>query len=634
MKKRSRILDAILKALCEHPLLSRRQLELHLHVSSAGVRYGLRELRKRGWIWQANARQPGMRARAIYAPTRAGLEEVARQAGVPFDDFAVQTRLSTERLNRLVVTLERVFQLRTLFLWLSPPKVKRSMSRNRSDKQASKPTNVSPSAAGLWQAVAWDVEAGKLFSTKRSAVWIPFHGGAIMQREDKRWAFVVVEFDLNRAPVEGVRERFAQFVAAQDDPRYWGKEKEALFPVLLVIAQDELRLQEYYSILRSAALARQLPMPRAYLTTVRAMLSLRNDRASPIWYSTISGHRAALLFDTEGSRAPLPDRVPWRKMPLSGTSSKGEGRKKINGVITPLNPSSDRVIQKHEEKLEGALGLSELAQISLDLTPLGKRLLDEIAAHPLLTREELTLLLRGTLRWVRPALAEMCELKLIEPHESRYLVAPKGQQYLALVAGFGNAVRRYARARGWAGGFSEMVRHLEHTKAENEFFLRLAEVARVRHHRLTWLSELEGRLYYEAGPRWHSFLPDGRGAYIAGKKRYEFALEIDRSRAPLARFRGKLSEYDACISSNVLRSEGIEFLRLLVVTNSWERAEAWRRSALEEKVRFPIFITTFDRLAASGVDAPIWLRGEVARSESAATSPKVCCFECFTDKSR
>ena len=220
MKKRSRILDAILKALCEHPLLSRRQLELHLHVSSAGVRYGLRELRKRGWIWHANALLPGMRARAIYAPTRAGLEEVARQAGVPFDDFAVQTRLSTERLNRLVVTLERVFQLRTLFLWLSPPKVKRSMSRNRSDKQASKPTNVSPSAAGLWQAVAWDVEAGKLFSTKRSAVWIPFHGGAIMQREDKRWAFVVVEFDLNRAPVEGVRERFAQFVAAQDDPRY------------------------------------------------------------------------------------------------------------------------------------------------------------------------------------------------------------------------------------------------------------------------------------------------------------------------------------------------------------------------------------------------------------------------------
>ncbi len=633
MKKRSLIRDEILKALREHPLLSRRQLELLLHVSSAGVRYGLRELRKRGWIWQANARRPGMRARAIYAPTRAGLEELARQVGVPFSDVAAHARLSTERLNRLVVTLERVFQLRTLFLWLSPPKPNRLMSRNRSGKQVSKPTNVSPSAAGLWQAVAWDVEVGKLFSTKRSAVWIPFHGAAIMQHKDKRWTFVVVEFDLNRAPVEGVRERFAQFVAAQDDPRYWGKEKEVLFPVLLVIAQDELRLQEYYSILRSTALSRQLPMPRAYLTTVRAMLSLRNDRASPIWYSTISGHRTALLFDTEGSRAPLPDQVPWRKMPLSGTKPKSEGREKINGVITPELSGIEQGVRQDKKKIEGASSLSELAQISLNLTPLAKRLLDEIAAHPLLTREELTLLLRGTLRWVRPALAEMIQLKLIEPYESRYLIAPKGQQYLALVAGFGNAVCRYARARGWAGGFSELVRHLEHTKAENEFFLHLAEVARVRHHRLTWLSELEGRLYYEAGPRWHSFLPDGRGAYIAGKKRYEFALEIDRSRSPLARFRGKLSEYDACINSNVLRSEGIEFLRLLVVTNSWERAEAWRRSAVEEKARFPIFITTFDRLEASGVDAPIWLRGDVARSERAAASPKVYCFECFSDKS-
>jgi|GEM_PF-1428901 len=649
MKKRSRIRDAILKALCEHPLLSRRQLELLLHVSSAGVRYGLRELRKRGLIWQANARQPGMHARAIYAPTHAGLEELAQQAGIPFSDVAAQSRLSTERLNRLVVTLERVFQVRTLFLWLSPPKPKRPMNRNRSGRQTSNPTakdvaaNASPNNTGLWQAVTWDVEVGKLFSTKRSAVWIPFHGAAIMQRSPERsatqskdggWAFVVVEFDLNRAPVEGVRERFAQFVAAQDDPRYWGKGREALFPVLLVIAQDELRLQEYYSILRSAALSRQLPMPRAYLTTVRAMLSLRNDRASPIWYSTISGHRTALLFDTEGSRTPLPDQVPWRKMPLGETRTKNTHAEKNNGVITPELSRIEQGVQNDEKKIEGALSLSELAQISLNLTPLAKRLLDEIAAHPLLTREELTLLLRGTLRWVRPALAEMSRLKLIEPHESRYLVAPKGQQYLALVAGFGNAVRRYARARGWAGGFSEMVRHLEHTKAENEFFLRLAEVARERHHRLTWLSELEGRLYYEAGPRWHSFLPDGRGAYIAGKKRYEFALEIDRSRSPLARFRGKLSEYDACINSNVLRSEGIEFLRLLVVTNSWERAEAWRRAALEEKVRFPIFVTTFDRLTASGVDAPIWLRGDVARSERAAKSPKACCFECFTDKSR
>lgn len=216
-------------------------------------------------------------------------------------------------------------------------------------------------------------------------------------------------------------------------------------------------------------------------------------------------------------------------------------------------------------------------------------------------------------------------------HQGRYLIAPKGEEYLAQAAGYGNAVHRYARARGWGHGFDVLQRHWEHTREENRFFLHLARVALQWHHWLTWLSELEGRLYYEAGQRWHSFLPDGRGTYSTRREHYEFALEIDRSRASAKRLRGKLMEYDACLSSHVLRGEGIELLRLLVVTNSWERADAWHRAAQEVKVSFPLFITTFDRIEASGIDAPIWLRGDIAAAEPATTSPKVCCFECFND---
>jgi hypothetical protein len=174
-----------------------------------------------------------------------------------------------------------------------------------------------------------------------------------------------------------------------------------------------------------------------------------------------------------------------------------------------------------------------------------------------------------------------------------------------------------------------LILHWEHTKGENKFFLHLAKVALDRGCLFTWQSELESRLYYEAGQRRHSFLPDGRGALSARNVRYEFAVEIDRSRSTQERFRRKLAEYEACITSNVLRSEGIELLRLLVVTNSWERADTWRRAAKTVQARFPIFITTFDRLYASGADAPIWLRGDEFVSESAASSPKVHCFECF-----
>ncbi len=184
--------DVIMEALRDHPLLSRRQLELHLHYSSAGVRYGLRQLRARKLIWQANGRQPGMRARALYTPTRAGIQELARQARVPLRDYVAQTRLSPDRFNRLVLTMERVFQLHTTFLWLSQMKSKRRVSGNNSRKQTSTPAanastpNEAPSNANFWHAATWDVDVGKLFSTKGKAVWIPFHGAALMERGPER----------------------------------------------------------------------------------------------------------------------------------------------------------------------------------------------------------------------------------------------------------------------------------------------------------------------------------------------------------------------------------------------------------------------------------------------------------------
>jgi hypothetical protein len=107
-------------------------------------------------------------------------------------------------------------------------------------------------------------------------------------RPDSRWAFVVVEWDLRRVTVDKDRERLVNLVLAQDDERFWGPDKEELFPIWVLIAQDELRLQDYYALLRAAALSRQLPMPRAYMTTFAEVMTLREYPAYPIWYSTVS----------------------------------------------------------------------------------------------------------------------------------------------------------------------------------------------------------------------------------------------------------------------------------------------------------------------------------------------------------
>jgi len=617
-----------LEALRDHPFLSRRQLELYLGCSGRTARRYLRELSQRGWIRRVNAHQPWMHTRSLATLTPAGIESLARDAGIPTDASVRQPAVQPARLDHLALLMERVFQLRTVFLWLQRP-----------------------ATAWNWQASTWDVEVEKLFSPKNKTFSIPFHGAALLQRTDGRWAFVVVEFDTRRTPVQKDRERWVRFVLAQDDARYWAKDKEELFPILVLIAQDEFRLQDYYALLRSAALARQLPLPRAYLTTISEALTLRKDSTRPIWYSTISGRRTSLLFDTEGMAAPMPADVPWRKI---------EGAN--NRTITPIfltRAASANAAQTAQPKSHQTV--NDLATLALALDPLDRRLLDEIANHPLLTAEELGLVLRLSQWRVETSLRRLTQVNLIAAYspppsenmattpvsspreadapQSHYLLATDGVRYLALISGFGASVKRYMRARGWGNGFEGLVRHWQHTHEGNAFFLQLAQIARKRDHKLVWLSELESRLYYEYGKRRHSFLPDGRGTYVVGKTRYEFALEIDRSRASQAKLTRKLAEYLACVNSNVLRGEGIELLRLLIVTNSWERAETIRRIAWREVQELksddllPVFITTFDRLRASGAAGAIWLRvSGIPVGESALTESKSFCFACFVPK--
>ena len=454
------IRNDILQVLRDHPFLSRRQVELYLGYPERTARHGLRELQTRKWVWRTNARQPWMHARCLYAPTKAGIEFLAQKADSALAEYCLRTGFQPARLERLVLTMERVFQLRTFFLWLM---------------------SVRNSESWCWRAIQWDVEVAKLFSAKGKGAWIPFHGAALMQRgtersaaqsketesKDAPWAFVVVEFDLSHVPVERDRERLHQLVASQDDPRYWGKDKEQFFPILLVIAQDELRLQDYYNVLRSAALSRQLPMPRAYLTTVGSMLSLRNDNTLPIWYSTISGRRTSLLSDTEGVAVPLPEQTLWRKMPLNqiGAEELGADAEHIGVTLASHSVRSAGIAPELTAVAEDSSdNTHSLAKIALGLQPLEKRMLDEIAAHPLLIRSELILLLQASLRRVQPGLAKLTSLKLVQAHDNRYLVALKGQRYLALTEGFGGAVQRYARARGWGKGFDALIRHGEHTK--------------------------------------------------------------------------------------------------------------------------------------------------------------------------
>ena len=589
----------LLEFLCDNPFLSISQLGSYLELGERAVQKQLKTLKELGWVRRYNMHQPDLKTRSVFTPTAAGAQELARLAGMTTEEFLRQKALSPARLERLSLLLERVHRLRNIFLVL---------------RQKIPPDQ--------WRPEVWDVEVQKTFHVNGKPLVVPFHAAAIWRRSDGRWLWTGVEFDLRRVPVEKEGARLRRLVLAQNDPCFLEKEQKGAFPVLLIIAQDALRLGNYYAVLRAAAQPLRLPLPSIYLTTFAELLTLRGDWTKPIWYSTVSGQRTSLLFDERGMENALPSEPLWERAPAQRSFP-------LTFEIepaTPTEPESQR----------------NLASLALSLSPLEKRLLDEIAAHPLLPAKELMTFLWGFRKVIPGALKRLLELKLIEavergtPAVKYYLPSRESWRYLAMRAGFGEAVRRYIKARGWGRGADILVQHWEHTRAENEFWVHLARIAQERGHELLWLSELESRLYYDYKNRRHSFLPDGRGTYIAKGKRYEIALEIDRSRASREKIRRKIAEYLACVVSNVLRGEGIEFLRVLFVTTSWERAEMIRQIALtqitemEAEKNLPVYITTHARLKASGADAAIWLPvAPLPLGETALGAPKTYCLDCF-----
>ncbi len=258
---------------------------------------------------------------------------------------------------------------------------------------------------------------------------------------------------------------------------------------------------------------------------------------------------------------------------------------------------------------------TSLVAIRRSLSPQSKTALELVAGHPLLSLDQIVLLSQQASLRVRLALQQLVGFQLVrqvsQEIEVRWLLTSTGIAYLAAVAGYGRAVKRFARLRGWKGGLESVVRHWKHTQVENRLFLQLAEMARTRHARLTWRSEFESRLYYQArGRRW-SLLPDGGGVYQDRKRRIRVAVEIDRTRASASLMRVKLAQYYAYIQSPSFGpSEGEEF-RLLVVTSSWERARHLRQLLLDLRHEAPgyrlrVWLTTFDLLDARGAGEAIW----------------------------
>lgn len=546
----------LLETLVEHPLLSAEQLGVLYAAHPNTVRGELKKLGQEGLVARINPRSPILETRSVFYPTSKGIREIA----ISSTDMLV---LSSRRLIELWLVLERVYLVRNLLLMLERP----------------------------YAVENWNVEVQEQYAWRNPLRTLKIHGKGIAHVNGSSIPFVI-EWDTRILPLE--RQHLARWVEWNWAIRL--SNSQIPRPVFLVLASDGSSLERYYAELRAAAFARNLPTPQTFITTKADVF--RDGPTAPIWYFAETGKKTTLFGGVNAVTAQAP------AMPFTGSpSSKGTLVKRtLNLSQIQFNPAKSTT-------------LSSLASLKRDLSPQAKSVLNEIGAHPMLSNKELAELLRAAPKRVQVAIAQLVHSKLVQAEvvaqETRSVLTDIGVAYLAAVNGFARGARKYANARGWKRGTTALVRHWEHTRTENEFFMQVMREVRKSNARFVWQSELESRLYYAArGRRW-SYLPDGGGIYEGNGTTIQFALEMDRGTVSRKRWYARLAQYHAFMDSARLHPTARDEFRLLVITTSWTRADNLRRVALASaRMRqsrvLPMWITTLDSVQVRGLGERIW----------------------------
>ena len=576
------------------PFLSREQLQRLFGWRKRTVQWYLQHARRAGLVRTYDGHLSVIPTKSLWTLTRAGLAQLAHGEGRELLDYLKRYQYDRVRLDRLALVLERVWQVRSFLIHLQK-------------------------TAWEWQAQTWDVEVEIEFWRREDPIPYAGHGIALLDNSEGRSLALLIEYDLDLAPVKAERLRFAHLAEGMREGRFLENYGENKFPVLVILAANEERLHDYLTLLRELIRVGG-SMPYLFLTTRDQLPWFYRDGQTPIWATErLDGERVRFCDGIAGTPDALKDELTWTRLPHPRTISV----KRVE--IEPLRGSLPDPVTQHD-----------LATLSLALQALDRQVLRLVGSHPLLNAKQLALVEQVTTRSVHRSLRRLRRWGLIEEHRLRlgkprrkkkltraerqsakahYLTLTElGVRFFTASAGYGTAVERYARARGWKHRFGELVKHAEHTQLENEVFVQFVQTARRRGDELVfWRSDLEARLYIDGsdhewathyayrrsrprgsgeprfgvwgamlrvstseeftqtlaarGQRMHSFLPDGRGCYRAGGEQFELQVEIDLSKVNATKLEHKLDYYFYAMGA-----EPDPNWRILFVTTGWKRA--------------------------------------------------------------
>lgn len=578
--------ENVLQVLLEHPYLDPTWIGEYLG-APVRVNKALSLLRARGYAerWTFTREQTALRS--VWAITPEGVCALAEQRGI---ENAALERAFTYRRGRIVwlaLNLERVTQVRRF--------VKLLEGLNPSNAGPRQSLAVAAVAAPLsplwkWQIVAWQEEVQVESKPGKFTASIPFHGQVMLKQcEGERFVRCFIEYDNPNVPVPGQRERFARWLRAQRAQNTFDREGNLLTPALVVIAHDAYRLNEYIELFRRLALRYRFALPGIYLAAETEVDAARADPAQRIWYSIGVGARRTLLEDESGWTVEL-ENPRWRPI-----VARVQGQTPI--LITPARQDRTRGVT-----------LQEMAALNLALRLTDHKLMRWIAAHPLLSEQELAVLMPCDRAQVSKGLKKLVTLDLIEKKsapspdalreiaetmmdtrtlkhkmKTRYWVTTeRGERYLAAIDGFGAALVQYRRAKLWSPEQTErLVRQWSHTRLSNLLFVKLAQASQSRGLELEWFSEAESRFYFSVNGERQAFLPDGRGTLNGNGRVVPFVLEMDTTRSNAGKIRRKLELYFAAVSERVLPENPNETPRILIITHSPDRMRHLIKTANE-----------------------------------------------------
>lgn len=628
-KERSRPLWAaeikVLKVLLQHPYLDPSWMGEYLG-APVRVNKALSLLRARGYAerWTFTREQTALRS--IWAITPEGVSALAQQLGEKTSELVRAYAYRRGRMTWLVLNLERVTMIRRF--------VKILEGYNQLDTGPRKSVALAPIDAPVspvwrWQVIAWQEEIQIEGKQGNSTRLVEFHCEVTLKHcDDEHYLRIFIEYDNPNVPAQAQRARFVRWLMAENARRVFDAGGNLLMPALVVIAPNAYRQSDYIELFRGIATGNRLALPGTYIALEADVDTVGGNPAERIWHNVNAGEKRMLLEDERGWVKELDH-------PRSRTT------------VTRVKAQAQVLIVPASESKNTGVAADDLAALNLAIRFTDHKLIRLIAGHPLLSEQEMAILLRCDRAQISAGLKKLVAMDLIESTsapspdallevaeiamdarkfkrkmETRYYVTTeRGEGYLAATDGFGEALERYRKAKLWSPEQTQrLVRQWSHTRLGNILFAKLALAMQARNLELEWFSETESRLYFSINGKQYAFLPDGRGLLKGSGRVVPFVVEIDTTRSNEDKMRRKLARYYAGVIERLLPENPNETLRILIITHSPERMRHLLKIANEVTVEMdsgnpplrqiaPVLFAQQQTilLAKDVVEQPVWV---------------------------